>query len=79
MLTIYTSTFFKMFLPYHHLPNGLPRKNPPRLGRALWCLARHGGIQNALELFTGIGGERGPGRLFDIDIEMILNHYKDPY
>eukprot|EP00434_Breviolum_minutum_P003747 symbB.v1.2.003300.t1/scaffold182.1/size414077/13 len=27
-----------------------------QLGRALWCLARHGGIQNALELFTGIGG-----------------------
>lgn len=30
------------------------------MGRALWCLARHGGIQNALELFTGIGGAERP-------------------
>lgn len=35
-------------------------KSPQRLGRALWCLARHGGIQNALELFTGIGGAECP-------------------
>ncbi|CAL1146402.1 unnamed protein product [Cladocopium goreaui] len=50
-----------------------------QLGRALWCLARHGGVRKALELFTGIGagttlllghalGRRDrPGTFFSVD------------